>query len=84
MKLPDLKDSNGTSIQSYAETLVEKCAEHDLISVLLFISKDSKHIHAIAPMPSTMLPQFLKELVHQMRKPPKGESSIKLTDAPEN
>ena len=49
MKLSEIKDANGTSLQAYAETIMGKARDADLITVLVFVSKagDEKGIHVL-------------------------------------
>ena len=50
MNFQDIRDENGTSLQSYVDVLQTKATEHDLFCTIVFAGKeDSKNpgIHAI-------------------------------------
>lgn len=63
----DLKDANGTSIKSYAETLQEKAAEAGLTCVLVFAGKNATYrgIHTITNIKSSV-PEALIALGESM------------------
>jgi len=48
MQFNEVKDANGTSLQSYAELLLEKAREMDFTAVIVFGSKKHKMVHAVA------------------------------------
>lgn len=77
MKLSDIRDSNGTSIQSHAEVFADKLREQPSVTfVILLVHKPSKAIHTITNVDMQALPRALKELSHQMRHPAKGEAPV--------
>ena len=44
MQFNELKDANGTSLQSYAETLVEKCREAGLTTLIVFAKREDNNV----------------------------------------
>lgn len=69
MKLDQLKDSNGTSLQSYADTLIEKCQETGTVGVIILANEELFLITNIGDM--TAVPGILKKMAIDMQKPPK-------------
>lgn len=70
MKLEDLKDSNGTSLDSYATTLVEKAGEHSIVVTIIFAAADG-NLHVVSPIAPAKLPAALKSLAKMFRLKPK-------------
>ena len=50
VKFADIRDANGTSLQSYAELLAEKAKEHGFVVIIAFGSKDRGMVHAFSTM----------------------------------
>lgn len=50
MKFQDIKDENGTQLQTYAELLAEKAKAAGLVSILVFASKEKNMIHTISTL----------------------------------
>ena len=53
MEFQNIKDENGTSLQSYVDVLQSKAAEHDLFCTLVFAGKEgSKNagLHVVSPI----------------------------------
>lgn len=53
MDFQNIKDENGTSLQSYVDVLQAKAAEHDLFCTLVFAGKEgSKNsgLHVVSPI----------------------------------
>jgi hypothetical protein len=53
MNFNEIKDDNGTSLQSYVDTLQEKAIAHDLFCTIVFAGKeDSKNhgFHVVSPI----------------------------------
>lgn len=52
MTFADIKDENGTPLQTFAEMLQAKAKEAGLITVMVFVGKEgaNKGIHAISSM----------------------------------
>ena len=48
MQFHEIKDSNGTSLNSFAELLAEKARECGFISIVVLASKERKMIHAVS------------------------------------
>lgn len=46
MVFGDLKDSNGTTLQSYGELLLEKAKEHSVTAAIVYASKELKIVHS--------------------------------------
>lgn len=70
MKLEDLRDANGTNLESYATSLLEKCAEHDLLVAIVFAKKvegEPDFLHTVANVDLAKLPLFLHQLAEMMR-----------------
>lgn len=66
-KLADLKDANGTSLQSYAETLVDKAIEHDA-NVVILVAVPPAGLHLISNIPADVVAESLSEMASLMRK----------------
>lgn len=55
MKLDDIKDGHGTSIQSYADTLIEKCQETGTVGVIILANEELFLITNIGDTPNTTI-----------------------------
>jgi hypothetical protein len=47
VEFKEIKDANGTHLQSYAETLAEKAKEAGLVTVMIFVNREAKFKHII-------------------------------------
>ena len=65
MQFNEIKDSNGTSLQSYAELLAEKSKELGFISVVVLVSKERKMIHTVSTADGS-LPHLLIKIGKSM------------------
>lgn len=72
MKLSDIKNEKGVSIQSYAEVLVDHCVEAGLTYVFVFVDKKDRGIHTITNVDAAALPGALIRLGQNMRDEPIG------------
>lgn len=68
-KLADLKDANGTSLQSYVELLMEKANEAGA-NVVILVAAPPASLHLVTNVDSTVIPDVLSQLASQMRKKP--------------
>jgi len=68
-KLVDLKDANGTSLQSYVDTLVEK-ADAAGTTIVVLIAREPDVLDVKTNVPLAVLPDALSQLASQMRKNP--------------
>ena len=90
MKLSDIKDANGTSLQSYIDTLVEKIQQSSNLTGFVIIcdmekarqgENDGLHVVSTLGEGASILkiPAILRELARQMeRSPSRYEGSRKL------
>lgn len=60
IKFKEVRDANGTLLQSYVESLLEKARLAGYISCLIFHREDIKDTHVVANI--TNLPELLREL----------------------
>lgn len=68
MKLVDIKDDNGTSLQAYADTLMQKADEKGVIVVVLALTPpDGLQVLHNTANPAA-LPDVLSQMAAQMRK----------------
>ena len=70
MKLADIKDENGTSLQTFADMLVEKTQRAGL-QLVLILAQEPDFLHLLSNVPVEALPDVLSQLAAQMRKHPK-------------
>lgn len=75
-KLADIKDDNGTSLQSYAESLMEKGDAAGLFVFQFFASPDGNLFTTISNIPLHQQPDLLHRLAAQMKKPAKSRETI--------
>jgi hypothetical protein len=82
MKLTDYKDANSTSIQSYAETLADKCEEVGITPVLIFVDKrpEVRGIHVISSVDAAALPTALIRLAQELREPARSSVVLPTTN----
>lgn len=90
MKLSDIKDANGTSIQSYVDTLVEKLQQSSNLTGFVIVCDlesarqgENDGLHIISTLgegaQARQIPTILRELARQMeRSPSRYEGSRKL------
>jgi len=88
VKLSDIKDANGTSLQAYADTLIEKINETGNLTGIIIIcdlekarqgENDGLHLLSTLGQGATNVPAILKALADQMkRSPSRYEGSRKL------
>lgn len=71
MKLSDIKDDNGTSLQSYADDLMQKADAKGLTVVMIFAG-DPDFLQSIQNIPVAAIPDVLNQMASQMRKQPKS------------
>lgn len=79
-KLADVKDENGTSLQSFAELLAQKADRADVRFIALFVIPDDgvvegASLHTIGNVDMAVIPDFLSQLASQMRKQAKGKTT---------
>lgn len=65
MKFTEIKDANGTTLQSYAELLTEKAKEAGFVTVIVLASKEKTMVHAISNIDGP-LPLILQKLGRSM------------------
>jgi hypothetical protein len=81
VKLCDIKDSNGTSIQSYVDTLVEKLQQSSNLTGFVIICDmesarqgENDGLHIVSTLgegaQARQIPNILRELAHQMERSP--------------
>lgn len=77
MKFSEIKDENGTSLQTYAELLQAKAKEAGLTSVFVFAAKDgeNKGIHTISNIQGSV-PHALLSLGRAMQAAPSEQQII--------
>jgi hypothetical protein len=66
-QLAEIKDANGTSVQSYTEAFVEKCIEVGLNVVVLLAAPPDK-LHMMTNIPQAVVPDALNQYASLMRK----------------
>ena len=50
VKFADIRDANGTSLQSYAELLAENAREHGFVVIIVLASKERAMVHTFTTM----------------------------------
>lgn len=68
MTFKDLKDSNGTALQSYAEILQEKAREAGLVTLMVFASKEQSFLHVVTNVAGDPA-RIMARLAAEMREP---------------
>lgn len=82
MKLVDLKDDAGISLQVLAENLVERTRKHDLTFVFVFLDKKDGGLHVMSNVEN--VPSALIRLGQSMREDPLATSGIGSVDGSAN
>lgn len=59
MEFKEFVDGNGTHIQSYAETLAEKAKEAGLVTIMIFVSREKKFLHAVTTSDGSLPAQLI-------------------------
>lgn len=71
MNLSELKDSNGTSLQSYVDSLVEKAGEKDIAVHIIFAGREKQQLHVVSGVPpeklGTLFARLSRQLKHRKR-----------------
>lgn len=70
MKLIDLKDANGTSLQSYIDLLTEKCDEQGVLSILVFAKRveGNNDFAVTSTVAAAILPRVLRGLADGLER----------------
>ncbi|HEY6766600.1 MAG TPA: hypothetical protein VI386_17710 [Candidatus Sulfotelmatobacter sp.] len=70
MKFTEIKDENGTALQTYAEMLQSKARDAGLVAIFVFAAKDGPHqgIHCISSVAGDPA-RILGRLAAEMRDP---------------
>lgn len=75
-KLADIKDANGTSLQAYAESIMEKSDAAGLLTFMAFLSPDGSLFTTISNIAIFEQPDLLHRIAAQMRKKPKSQETL--------
>jgi len=82
-KLADIKDANGTSLQSYAESVMEKSDTAGLLTFMVFLSPDGNLFTTISNIAVHEQPDLLHRIAAQMRKPAKSRTTLTPSTEPQ-
>jgi hypothetical protein len=75
-RLADIKDDNGTSLQSHAELLLEKADTAGLLTYMVFLSPDGNLFTTMSNIAVHEQPDLLHRIAAQMRKPAKSRTTL--------
>lgn len=75
-KLADIKDDHGTSLQSYAESIMEKSDAAGLLTFMAFLSPDGNLFTTISNISIHDQPDFLHRVAADMKKPKSSRTFV--------
>ena len=81
MKFIDVKDENGTTLQSYAELLAEKAKALGFVTVIVFASQERKMLHTFTTMDGSV-PNALIKLGQSMLSQQEPQDTSELVAKP--
>jgi hypothetical protein len=81
IKLADLKDENGTSIQSHAEVFLEKVNSAGL-SCALLLAYPPENLVLLSNLPTESVADVLSQIASQIRKEPSVHAPLDIVSNP--
>lgn len=75
-RLADVKDHHGTSLQAYADGLIEKADAAGLLTFMAFLSPDGNLFTTISNISIHDQPDFLHRVAANMRNPKSSTTHV--------